>query len=143
MAFQELTEHLEESAKKSQDYVKNTAEYYKLRAFKSSMKVATSATHGLIIGSVFLLFLAFFSIGIALAIGELLDNMLWGFLAVSCFYLLLVILILIFGKNIITKTMLSKFSEMMFEDNDIPEQQFDKDQVSHENILPKDNKEYE
>ncbi|NND87730.1 MAG: hypothetical protein HKM28_00625 [Flavobacteriaceae bacterium] len=143
MAFQALSDHLEKTGKKTQDYLKNTAEYYKLLMFKSTMKISTSLVHALLMGSMFLLFLAFFSVGIAFLLGKLFGSILWGFFAISGIYLSLFFLILFLGKEPIVKFMLSKFSELILEEEDLKEQHFEKETVAPEQILPKDFEELE
>ncbi|MGB0949009.1 MAG: hypothetical protein ACPGU0_02745, partial [Marinirhabdus sp.] len=70
MPFRALSENVNITGKKAEEFLRTTAEYHKLRLFKSSMKFATSLVDMLVIGSLFLLFLAFFSVGISLWIGS-------------------------------------------------------------------------
>lgn len=127
MAFKLLTENLSESGTKLQDYIKNSAEYYKLRLFKHAMKLTTSLINMLVLGGIFMLFLMFFSFGIAMWLGRILESMLFGFFIVGGFYLLIFLLILFFGKKHIDKIILSKFSELAVEDLEKEEHMFDDD----------------
>ena len=127
MAFKLLTENLSESGTKLQEYIKNSAEYYKLRLFKHAMKLSTSLINMLALGGIFMLFLMFFSFGIAMWLGRILDSMLYGFFIVAGVYLLVFLLILFFGKKYIDKAILSKFSELVVEDLDKEEHMFEDD----------------
>ncbi len=137
-----LTENLSESGTKLQEYIKNSAEYYKLRLFKHAMKLSTSLINMLVLGGIFMLFLMFFSFGIAMWLGRILDSMLFGFFIVAGVYLLVFLLILFFGKKHIDKAILSKFSELVVEDIEKEEHMFD-DDVSFEDFnekkLPNEN----
>lgn len=142
MAFKLLTENLSESGTKLQDYIKNSAEYYKLRLFKNAMKFATSLINMLVLGGIFMLFLMFFSFGIAMWLGRVLDSMLYGFFIVGGIYLVVFLLILFFGKKHIDKAILSKFSEFVVENPEKEEHMFE-DDVSLEDFndgtLPTEN----
>lgn len=135
MAFKVLSENLSESGEKLQDFIKNSAEYYKLRLFKSSMKFTTSLTNMLLLGSVFMLFLLFFSFAIAFWIGEALGHIEYGLFIVGGFYLLLFILLLLFARPVIEKKLLMKFSELMVQENDTAkEENMFKDDVQLEHL---------
>ncbi len=127
MAFKLLTENLSESGRKLQDYIENSAEYYKLRLFKHAMKLSTSLINMLALGGIFMLFLMFFSFGIAMWLGGILDSMLLGFFIVGGFYLIVFLLILFFGKKQIDKAILSKFSELVIEDSEKEVHMFEDD----------------
>ena len=96
MAFKALSENIKISGEKTQEYLENTAEYYKLRLFKSSMKFTTSLVSMLVLGSIGLLFLAFVSVGIALMISRMIGFPSAGFFIVAGFYLIVLIIIAIF-----------------------------------------------
>merc|ERR1711974_559637 len=107
--------------------IKNSAEYYKLRLFKHAMKLSTSLINMLALGGIFMLFLMFFSFGIAMWLGRILDSMLYGFFIVAAVYLVIFLLILFFGKKYIDKAILSKFSELVVGDLDKEEHMFEDD----------------
>tara|TARA_R110002111_G_scaffold244191_1_gene306305 strand:+ start:182 stop:631 length:450 start_codon:yes stop_codon:yes gene_type:complete len=137
MSFETLSENINLTGEKTQEYINSTAEYYKLRLFKSTMKFATSLTNMLALGSMLMLFLAFFSIGCALWIGTALDNTQAGFFIVGGFFFLVFVFILIFGKEFITKTMLEKFSELILDEGEDLEKDpfYFEDDMKAENIL--------
>ena len=118
MAFDRLTESLQTVSDKFQEYGTSTAEYYKLRLFKSSMKGAISLVNLLVFGSFFLFVLLFISIGVALWLGIVLESSFAGFLIVGGFYALVTIFLLVFGKKLIERSLLIKFSELLYDDED-------------------------
>jgi hypothetical protein len=133
MAFKSLSENLEKSGEKAQEYLENTAEYYKLRTFKTVTKGAISLVNFLIIGIILLLVLLFLSIGVALWIGDLLDSRYVGYFIVGGFYILVIVLFLIFAKEPIQKTLLLKFSDIFFDNDDDPEMEVEY-RLKHERI---------
>ena len=121
MAFKTLSENLEESGAKAQEYIKNTSEYYKLRTFKTVTKGAISLVNFLVLGIFLLLVLLFVSIGIALWLNNVLENSYAGYFIVAGFYIVIMLLLVIFGKKPIEKILLIKFSDMFFDNDDDPE----------------------
>tara|TARA_R100001480_G_C4676196_1_gene174206 strand:+ start:112 stop:528 length:417 start_codon:yes stop_codon:yes gene_type:complete len=121
MAFKTLSENLEESGAKAQEYIKNTSEYYKLRTFKTVTKGAISLVNFLVLGIFLLLVLLFLSIGIALWLNNVLENSYAGYFIVAGFYIVIMLLLVIFGKKPIEKILLIKFSDMFFDNDDDPE----------------------
>ncbi|MDX1461460.1 MAG: phage holin family protein [Marinirhabdus sp.] len=118
MPFSALSDQLGETGNKIQDYLKSTAEYYKLRLFKSSMKFATSLINMLVLGSILLLFLAFVSVGVAMWLGTIMGGLRFGFFIVGGIYLIVFVLMYIFGRDHITRLLLTKFSELIIEDEE-------------------------
>jgi len=127
MAFKLLTENLNESGIKLQEYIKDSAEYYKLRIFKNAMKLSTSLINMLVLGGIFMLFLMFFSFGIAMWLGGTLESLPLGFFVVGGFYLTIFLLVLFFGKKHIDKAILTKFSELVMEDPEKDARMFNED----------------
>jgi len=119
MAFDRLTESLHTVSDKFQDYTTSTAEYYKLRLFKSSMKGAVSLVNLLVFGSFFLFVLLFLSIGVALWLGIILESSFAGFLIVGGFYGLVTLFLLLFGKKMIERSLLIKFSKVLYDEEDV------------------------
>lgn len=133
MAFKMLAENLSETGKNLQEYIENSAEYYKLRLFKHAMKLSTSLINMLVLGGIFMMFLIFISFGIAMWLGKILESMLMGFFIVAAFYFLVFLLILILGKKHIDRAILSKFSELVVEDLEKEKHMFE-DDVSMEDF---------
>ena len=121
MAFKTLSDNLEKSGDKAQEYIKNTTEYYKLRVFKTVTKGAISLINYLIIGFILFMILLFFSVGVALWLGDVIDSRYLGYFIVGGFYILVMILLIIFGKEPLKKAFLLKFSDIFFDNDDDPE----------------------
>ncbi len=119
MAFDRLTESLQTVSDKFQDYGTSTAEYYKLRLFKSSMKGAISLVNLLVFGSFFLFVLLFISIGVALYLGIVMESSFAGFLIVGGFYGLVTLFLLLFGKKMIERSLLLKFSKVLYDEDEL------------------------
>ncbi|QNJ97502.1 hypothetical protein [Constantimarinum furrinae] len=119
MAFKSLADNLETTGKKAEEYLTNTAEYYKLRLFKSSMKLATSLVNMLLLSGAGLFVLAFLSVGLALVIGGAMENYAAGFFIVGGIYMIVFIIILLFAKDVIVKSLLYRFSELLADDDDL------------------------
>ncbi|MGJ8665342.1 MAG: phage holin family protein [Patiriisocius sp.] len=131
MPFKELTNSINITGDKAQEYIENLAEYYKLRLFKYSMKFATSLINMLLLGGIAILLLMFLSVGFALYLNSVFGSMFSGFFIVAGIYLIVIICIVIFGKKIITQRILSKFSELL-DDND--EKDFSAEDVAKEKM---------
>ena len=116
MAFEKLSNSLNELNQNLQAFANTNAEYYKLQFFKQAMSGATSLVLFLILGA--LLFIGFFilSIAVAIAISEAIGSPSAGYFIVAGFYLVLIILILVFGKKPLEKFMLQKISRKFFND---------------------------
>ena len=83
---------------KVEQYCNTTVELYKLKAIEKSADVFSSLTSRIIVLIIITLFFLFFTIGIALYIGELLGKSYYGFFAVSAFYAVLAIIFFIMRK---------------------------------------------
>ena len=118
MAFEAFSENLNNTGQKSQEYIETTAEYYKLRLFKSSMTFATSLISMLVLGSILSLLFAFVSFGIAMYLGRVIGYPSAGFFIMGGFYLIVFLLVYIFGKKFIVKAVLEKFSALVIEEDD-------------------------
>ncbi len=136
MAFDRLTESLHTVSDKFQDYTTSTAEYYKLRLFKSSMKGAVSLVNLLVFGSFFLFVLLFLSIGVALWLGIIMESSFAGFLIVGGFYGLVTLFLVLFGKKMIERSLLIKFSKLLYDEDDIsPKQQAKKEVKEYQETI--------
>ncbi|MCH2489882.1 MAG: hypothetical protein MK211_07015 [Flavobacteriales bacterium] len=123
MAFESLSNNFRETSEKLQEYGTSTAEYYKLRLFKSSMKGAISLVNLLVFGSLFLFVLLFLSVGTAFLIGNALGKVSYGFFIMGGFYGIITLLMYIFGRNTIERNMLIKFSRLVYDEDDITPKQ--------------------
>jgi len=116
MAFEELKEDVDQVQVESKAYLDSSFEYYKLWSFKVVIKSAIGIAKIVMVGLFLLLLLLFGSVAAALAIGEWLDNLVYGFLSIAGVYLLLTLLVVYLSDNLITKPLLEKFSEIFFND---------------------------
>lgn len=118
MAFEKLSNSVHDLNNNVQAFLHSNSEYYKLKAFKQGMKGATSLVRFLVLG--FLLSTAGIMISFALAIviSEAIGVPSSGYFIVGGFYLIIFVLIFIFGKEPIEKLVLRKFSKAVFNDKD-------------------------
>jgi hypothetical protein len=119
MAFKGLTDSLHKVTDRIEDYGLSMAEYYKLRLFKSVMKGGISLVNLLVYGSLFLFVLLFLSLGAAFWLATFFENVYAGFLLIGAFYGIILIFMFIFGRKIIERKMLHKFSGVLYDEDDL------------------------
>lgn len=119
MAFSSLKESLHQVTDRLEDYSVSMAEYYKLRLFKSTMKGAVSLVNLLVYGSLFLFVFLFLSIGAAFWLATFFEHVYVGFLLIGAFYGIILIFMFIFGRKIIERNMLHKFSGLLYDEDDL------------------------
>lgn len=134
MAFERLTDNLNKVVERLEDYGTSTAEYYKLRLFKSAMKFSTSLVNMLVIGFIAFLFLIFISIGGALYLSSVIGNSFSGFLIIGGLYLVVLLLVIFVGKGFIEQRMLLKFSDLLIEDDEYDPKEIAKQNFEEERI---------
>ncbi|SFB76471.1 phage holin family protein [Zunongwangia sp. SCSIO 43204] len=118
MAFEKLTNSIDELNDNVKAFAHSNAEYYKLLIFKQSSKSAISLVTFLIVAFALSTAVAFVSMGIAFAISAALEQPSSGFFIVGGFYLVMIVVFVIFGKKPLTKFMLKKFSREIFNEDD-------------------------
>lgn len=134
--FKDLTDSLNKITEKIEDYGVSTAEYYKLRLFKSVMKGSISLVNLLVYGSLFLFVLVFLSVGAAFWLGTYFEHVYVGFLLIGAFYGILLLLMFVFGKKIIERKMLYKFSGILYDEDDIePKEKAEQEIEDYQDIL--------
>ncbi|ESU24145.1 hypothetical protein FEDK69T_05790 [Flavobacterium enshiense DK69] len=114
MPFENLKEKAGDIQANLKNAIDSNTEYYKLWLFKVFMKSTTMIVRVLLMLVFFLFFLFFASIGLALYLGKLMDNTVLGFLAVSVFYLIMVLIAYLIKDKIVEGSMLQKFSKIFF-----------------------------
>lgn len=119
MVFKPLTDSLHKLTDRLEDFVISTAEFYKLRLFKSATKAATSLVNLLVYGSLFLFVLVFLSIGAALWLGTFFEHMFIGFFLIGAFYAVILIFMFIYGRKLIERKLLLMFSGLIYDEHDI------------------------
>ncbi|WP_117880432.1 hypothetical protein [Aureibaculum luteum] len=113
MAFEELKENLFEADVNIQSYIKSSEEYIKLKSFKALMIGITFITKLLIVSALVGIALLILSLALAIFFGEVLDNLVFGFLIVGLFYALIGLLTY-FLRNKVNSPLLKKFSNYYF-----------------------------
>lgn len=116
--FKSLTENLEKVLERIEDYGLSTAEYYKLRLFKSAMKGSISLVNLLVYGSLSLFVMLFLSVGAAFWLGTFFEEAYIGFFLIGAFYGVILIFMFIFGRKIIERGMLHNFSGLLYDEDD-------------------------
>lgn len=116
MAFEKLTNSINDLNDNVRDLAKSSTEYYKLDLYKKIIKGAISLVNMMLLGFICLIALLFISLAVALAISTALDQPSAGFYIVGAFYLLVFALIWFFGKKQIEKIILIKSSRTFFND---------------------------
>lgn len=114
MAFEELKKDLMEAEADMRSYLENSEEYLELKIFKVLMQFLASTLQTVLVGLGILFTLLFLSLGVSLALCEVLDSYFAGFILVGGFYVLATGLIFIFRKKL-NGPMLRKFSTMYFD----------------------------
>ena len=117
--FKNLTDSLNKVVDRFEDYGISTAEYYKLRLFKSAMKGSISLVNLLVFGSLSLFVMLFLSIGAALWLSTFFEHSYVGFLLIGAFYGILFMLMFVFGKKMIERKLLHSFSSLLYDEDDI------------------------
>lgn len=119
MAFSSLKKSLNRVTDRVEDYTVSMAEYYKLRLFKSAMKGAVSLVNLLVYGSLSLFVMLFLSIGAAFWLGTYFEHVYVGFLLIGAFYGILLIFMFIFGRKIMERNLLYKFSGLLYDEDEL------------------------
>ena len=117
MSIFNISEHISKVSDDAKKYLNSSLEYYKLDSFKKMMDRAVSLVNLMVSGSIFLIFILFISVGVAIVIGESLGSLSYGYFIVAGIYLLLFILYKLFGKPLITEIVLKKYSKVFFNDS--------------------------
>lgn len=116
MAFEKLSYSISSLKESIRAVKQSSAEFYKLNAYKN----ATKGIVGIIVGvlAVFLgiVALLFLSVALAIFLSNILDSPSAGFFIVGGIYIILIVLLFVFGKNYIEKTVLVKSSRKFFND---------------------------
>lgn len=110
--FDQLNQRFQNISEETKEYIETSIEYYKLDAYKKSIKGTSALLRYFFVLGLFLLFFSFLMIGVALFLGDLLGSTYLGFFVVAVFNLLIFLLILLKGKNFFEKIVLSIFNEI-------------------------------
>lgn len=116
MVFQDIKDNIEQIQEESKALIDSNIAYFKLWGFKVAMKSATTVLKFLLIVLFATFFVLFASLALALAIGKIMDNYVYGFLIVAGFYLFLTLLVSFIKPQIVESKLLRKFSDIFFND---------------------------
>ncbi|AXG73664.1 competence protein [Flavobacterium arcticum] len=117
MAFEEVKENIEDLKAQGEEVFNANVKYYKLLAFKMFMKTNVMVAKALLLGTLLLLVLFFFSFAGAFALGEALGNYGYGFLIVGVFYLLLAFIVYKMRNKIVDGPLIANFSKIFLKDD--------------------------
>lgn len=116
MAFNELKDNVDQIHEETKAYFESTVKYYKLWGFKVAMKSTTMILKFVLITICVLMMLLFASLAASFAIGNALGSTAIGFLIIAGVYLCLFIALLFIKPQIIEGSILTRFSEIFFND---------------------------
>ena len=116
MAFERISDNLEELKGNIRAFAQSSAEYYKLDLFDKTMKGATAAVKSVAIAFFLVFTLLFFSIALAVLLGNWMESPSGGFFLVCGIYLLISLWLIFFGGPVINRVMLSKASQKVFKE---------------------------
>lgn len=115
--FGKLKENIQDIREDIKGLLESNIAYYKLWLFKVITKSFSALLKVLMIGIFLVVALAFFSVAVAIAIGEALDSMAYGFLIVGGFYFLLCVIIYVCRRSV-EKPIIETFSEIFYNEDD-------------------------
>jgi hypothetical protein len=114
--LEELKENVDNIQENTKAYIETSLAYYKLWGFKVAMKSTTLMVKFFLIAFCLMIVLLFISIAGAFVFGELLNSYPLGFVSVAGLYLVLAILLFFVKDRIVEGPILTKFSEIFFND---------------------------
>jgi len=112
MSKKDLGKHFDDLSEDAKVYIKSEVEYYKLDAYRKLIKSTSFMLRFIVKVGVIVILLSFFSIALALFIGEQFQHNYMGFLIIAGIYLIVFILLSIFGKAVINKWVLIIFNSI-------------------------------
>ena len=115
MAFEGLRQNISELYENVSSYVEHRIEYAKLKSFKISMVLVTYLAKVILVGTIAVLAILFLSLAASFAIGNAMDNAIYGFAIIGLIYLILGIIGYRF-RDKLNKPLLKMFSEYFFEE---------------------------
>lgn len=102
--IEERKELLEELFERIEAYVQLNVQLYKLRTIEFVAESTSTVVSKILIGLVAIMFFMFLNIGIAIWLGNLLGSPSHGYFLLSGFYLLVLVMLFIFRKNMFKKS---------------------------------------
>lgn len=112
MLFSKITQHIDELNHDIRAYVNTRLEYFELVILKEVSDTTADIIRAFLLTVIFTIAMAFISVAVAFLLGAALDNYSLGFFLVGGFYLLLFVVVLLFGKRffqtLVVKTLSKK-----------------------------------
>lgn len=115
--FGKLKENIQDIREDMKGLLESNIAYYKLWLFKVMTKSFSALLKVLLIGVFLVVALTFFSVAAAIAVGEALDSMAYGFLIVGGFYFLLCAIVYVCRRSV-EKPIIETFSEIFYNEED-------------------------
>ncbi|MDD2549710.1 MAG: hypothetical protein PHD00_06405 [Bacteroidales bacterium] len=94
-----IVDSIESLKKNATDYGKTSLNLIKLKAINKTSDVISSLIPRLIVLLILTIFLLFLSLGVALYLGEILENIIYGFFVVAAFYGIIGLIVHLFMHN--------------------------------------------
>ena len=115
--LEDLKDNVEDIQENAKAYIESNIAYYKLWGFKVAMKSTTLILKFFLIAICMMIVLLFMSVAAALAIGNLMESYVLGFLIVAGVYFILALLLFMIKDKIVEGPILEKFSEIFFNED--------------------------
>ena len=112
--LEQLKDNVEDIQENTKAYIESNIAYYKLWGFKVAMKSTTLILKFALIAICLIIVLLFMSVAAAIAIGDLMESYVVGFLIVAGVYFVLALFLFSIKDKIVEGTILEKFSEIFF-----------------------------
>lgn len=101
--FGNLSEHAEKATEYGEQYLRSTERYLKLKIFEQLVVSISLLAKMILVGGLVFVSALFLAFGLALIIGQWMDNMALGYLVVAGFFLILAVVAYGFRKGITKK----------------------------------------
>ena len=114
MAFEDVKQSTDQIQQETQEYLEQTEAYIKLKIFQVMMKMVVGSIQFIVLGILGSIIFLLVSIGLAVYLGEQIDNKIGGYLLVAGGYAVIG-LILYLLRNSLNKRIIGRFSALFFE----------------------------
>jgi hypothetical protein len=115
--MEQIISKAEELAGHVKEYVNNHIHAAKLSVAEKTSRAASTFIASLIIAALFIFFLFFSGIALALALSNWIHDPVYGYLLVAGIYLLLAILVFALKRKILQVPIMNSLLQQLFEDN--------------------------
>ncbi|MBF6608313.1 MAG: hypothetical protein ITG00_06210 [Flavobacterium sp.] len=118
MSMKEKIAIVETLIERAEDYAKTSYELYKLKAIEKGSSIVSLLIASVVFYVVFLLFMIILSIGFSLYLGKIFGEVHYGFMAVAGFYLLVMIILIVFRKQLLLDVFANLLINSIFKEED-------------------------